>query len=219
MTGQSSAAGVKPEPAGLAPAQPATGTLVDRASRCFAAFQAGDRQAFDELVRMLAPMLWHTARAQGLDPTAAEDAVQTVWLSLLRSAGSVRDARAVTAWLVTSTRREAWRASRAATRAGRPLPGADADIGDLLGTMPAPRQDQPDERVVGADRDRVLWANVNLLPQRCRELLRVICFGDRPDYDSLAQALGMPKGSIGPTRGRCLAKLRAALSADPAWGA
>ena len=55
------------------------------------------------------------------------------------------------------------------------------------------------------------------LPERCRRLLRVIAFADRPDYAAVAEALGMPVGSIGPTRGRCLAKLRAQLAADPAW--
>ena len=62
-----------------------------------------------------------------------------------------------------------------------------------------------------------LWRHVALLSDRCRALLRVIAFTDRPDYAELSRALGMPQGSIGPTRGRCLAKLRLTLAADPAW--
>ena len=50
------------------------------------------------------------------------------------------------------------------------------------------------------------------------DVLRYVAFSDRPDYASVAQALGMPVGSIGPTRGRCLAKLRLLLDADPHWG-
>ncbi|MGN6613012.1 MAG: sigma-70 family RNA polymerase sigma factor, partial [Angustibacter sp.] len=50
------------------------------------------------------------------------------------------------------------------------------------------------------------------LPERCQALLRVIAFADRPDYASVAESLGMPIGSIGPTRGRCLHRLRAALT-------
>ena len=61
--------------------------------------------------------------------------------------------------------------------------------------------------------------HIAALPERCRALLRVIAFADRPDYAELSKALGMPQGSIGPTRGRCLAKLRLALAADPAWEA
>ena len=55
------------------------------------------------------------------------------------------------------------------------------------------------------------------LPERCQTLLRVIAFAAKPDYAQIARALGMPVGSIGPTRGRCLAKLRLALAADPRW--
>ena len=68
------------------------------------------------------------------------------------------------------------------------------------------------------ERQRRLWEHVKALPERCRQLLSVIAFADRPDYARLAEALGMPVGSIGPTRGRCLAKLRDVLTGDPRWG-
>ena len=60
-------------------------------------------------------------------------------------------------------------------------------------------------------------SHISQLPERCRALLRVIAFADRPDYADLAKALDMPQGSIGPTRGRCLAKLRLSLANDPSW--
>ncbi len=55
------------------------------------------------------------------------------------------------------------------------------------------------------------------LPERCRQLLSLVAMVDRPDYAVVSRMLGMPVGSIGPTRGRCLAKLRLALAADPTW--
>ena len=64
----------------------------------------------------------------------------------------------------------------------------------------------------------MLWKHVKALPPRCQSLLRVIAFAERPDYGAVALALGMPVGSIGPTRGRCLAKLRLLLDNDPHWG-
>lgn len=83
--------------------------------------------------------------------------------------------------------------------------------------------DQPDaeplpiERVVLDERDHALWRYVERLPARCRQLLSIVAEVARPDYGLVAEALGMPHGSIGPTRGRCLAKLRHLLLSDPMW--
>jgi DNA-directed RNA polymerase specialized sigma24 family protein len=73
------------------------------------------------------------------------------------------------------------------------------------------------ERLVRQERDRVLWRHFQRLSERCRELLRIVAMVDRPDYTTVSEALGMPHGSIGPTRGRCLEKLREMLLADPQW--
>jgi len=74
-----------------------------------------------------------------------------------------------------------------------------------------------EDAVLRDESDGRLWKHIAALPERCRTLLRVIAFADRPDYAELARALGMPQGSIGPTRGRGLAKLRIALAQDPKW--
>ena len=83
--------------------------------------------------------------------------------------------------------------------------------------IPAAREAGPEERVIEDERQSRLWGHVQALPERCRQLLGVIAYADKPDYAALAEALGMPVGSIGPTRGRCLAKLRDALGKDVAW--
>ena len=67
---------------------------------------------------------------------------------------------------------------------------------------------QGGERLLTDERDRVLWQHVQRLPGRCRELLRIVAQASRPDYAAVAEALGMPVGSIGPTRGRCLDRMR-----------
>ncbi len=74
-----------------------------------------------------------------------------------------------------------------------------------------PQQRSAEVAAVEIDENRQLWAAVDELPERCRRLLRIVAFENRPDYSRLAVDLGMPVGSIGPTRGRCLAKLRVAL--------
>lgn len=197
--------------------RPEDGTLVDRAAAAFAAFQEGDRGAFDELVAVVTPLLWHTARGQGVDPTLSEDVVQTVWMSLLHSSGSVRDPQTVVKWLLTSTRREAWRVAKKVRVDASHISSLVGDEGQEVLVIPVPRESLPDETVVRDASRRTLWANVESLPERCRTLLRVIAFADRPDYAAIAEALGMPVGSIGPTRGRCLAKLREQLALDPHW--
>ncbi len=195
--------------AGVRHTDPASGTLATRAAALFAAFRDGDERSMADLVSLLTPILWHTARAQRLDRDAAEDVVQTAWLSLVRSAGSISDPQAVLQWLIISVKREAWRVVRGSDR--EDVTEIEAD--DVVATSQA----EPETSLLRRDGDRRLWHHITKLPERCQQLLRVIAFADRPDYAAIATALGMPVGSIGPTRGRCLAKLRAALTSDPGW--
>jgi RNA polymerase sigma factor (sigma-70 family) len=176
---------------------------------CLERAQAGDRTALDEVVRELNPLLWHVARSQGLGAEESADVVQTAWLELLRRLHDIRSPQALTAWLVTATRREAWRVRG---RLRRQVP-AEAEVFESA-VDPDP---EPAEHLLAEERDRVLWRHFQQLSERCRTLLRVVAHVDRPDYAVLAQALEMPHGSIGPTRGRCLAKLRELLLADPEW--
>lgn len=192
-------------------------TLVSRATQAFTRFQDGDRAAFDELVTLATPLLWRTVRGAGLDATASEDVIQTVWMSLLHSAERIRDPQTVVKWLLTTARREAWRvSSRTRTEVGRAGAVFGVDDEETM-ALPEPEEDQPEEVVVRSTRQQRLWNHVKALPPRCRQLLGVIAFADKPDYALIAESLGMPVGSIGPTRGRCLAKLRDALSQDPQW--
>jgi RNA polymerase sigma factor (sigma-70 family) len=198
-------------------ARPGGETLVDRAASAFGRFQAGERQAFDELVAVVTPLMWHTVRGTGVDQVTAEDVIQTVWMSLLNSAASVRDPQTVVKWVLTATRREAWRVSKR-TRADQQRSAATFGVdNEETIALPADPEAQPDDLVFRDVRQRRLWGHVQSLPERCRQLIGVIAFADRPDYALIAESLGMPVGSIGPTRGRCLAKLRDALSRDPQW--
>jgi len=156
-----------------------------------------------KLVAQLTPMLWQVARAAGLGMQDAEDVLQTVWVSLLSHLDSIRSPGAITAWLVTATRREAWRVASA----GRKTRPADHD---WLLTIPDPRAGS-EEQAVQAEEQRELWAALSTLTPRCQELLRIVAFVPRPDYDLVAARLGMTRGSVGPTRSRCLEKLRVAL--------
>lgn len=160
----------------------------------------------DDLVRLLTPMLWHVARAQRLDDDEAGDVVQSAWLALVRNPDGVRDPAAVGGWLATTTRREAWRVVR---NSGRTTSVADEDL-------PLPAAHSAEDEATTRLRDGALWHAVTHLSERCQRLLRVAAFLDRPNYTQLARDLDMPVGSIGPTRGRCLKKLRSLLEATEA---
>jgi RNA polymerase sigma factor (sigma-70 family) len=189
--------------------EPVPETLASRAAALFREYRAGDVAKMGELVALLTPILWHTVRAQRLDRDSAEDVLQTTWLALVRSAESITDAQAVLQWLIVSARREAWRVVKRSDRVEPKQFEADDFV--------SPVTDVPEQMVLRSDSDARLWQHIAQLPEKCRELLRVIAFADRPDYAAIAKALGMPVGSIGPTRGRCLGKLRLQLDNDPGW--
>jgi RNA polymerase sigma factor (sigma-70 family) len=179
----------------------------ERRERMVAAFVAareGDHSALDTLVQELTPMLWHLARSEGLDQQDAVDTVQNTWFALMNSLHSIRDPDGLLSWLITVTRRDAWRVrgTRRTELATQPELLDRSDRGPAV-----------DERLLTDEERRRLWAAVGRLSRRCQQLLRIVAFVERPDYQVVSKALGMPVGSIGPTRGRCLAKLRHLLEA------
>jgi RNA polymerase sigma factor (sigma-70 family) len=178
-----------------------SGDLWSQAGGSFARWADGDPAGLDDLVRVMTPVLWHVVRAYRLPQDAAEDVIQTTWLALVRRSDAIEDPRAVGGWLTTTARREAWRVHGTAARA---MPVEDEALAPRL-----PTAGSAETAVVESDERRRLWAAVSALPERCQRLLRIVAFENRPDYAQLAVDLGMPVGSIGPTRGRCLAKLRA----------
>ncbi|HEY7273858.1 MAG TPA: sigma-70 family RNA polymerase sigma factor [Actinoplanes sp.] len=194
---------------GAAPAASARSERAARQAELFSSARAGNAAAFDTLVRELNPLLWHVVRAQGLGSEEAADVVQTTWLELVQRLREIRSPQALTGWLLTTARRQAWHVRSRQRR-------HDQEGAETLTNVPDSDAGPPDV-LEASERGRVLWRHVQSLSDRCRELLRIVAFVDRPDYDVVAEALAMPRGSIGPTRGRCLAKLREALSADPAW--
>ena len=178
----------------------------DRHAACMIAVQAGDRSAFDVLVAELSPLVWHVARGNGLDRTSAEDVVQTVWLALLRHIDRLSEPRALAGWLITTTRREAQRVQHR----GAAQIELSSDVAEHLPTT----DPSPEHEVLRGERDRQLWSSFHKLTQRCQELLRLTVLAGRAEYSAVAEALHMPHGSIGPTRGRCLNSLRALYPGD-----
>ena len=172
----------------------------------FTAWREGNPQGIDDLVRLVSPALWHVTRAHGLSTEEAQDVVQSTWLALVRGRDGIRDPRTVLAWLTTTARRESWRVARSE---GRSDPVEDEAL-EFLGE-PSEAADATADRRLEGER---LWRAVEALSERCRRLIRIIAFAERPDYAHLSAELGIPVGSIGPTRGRCLGKLRELLGEE-----
>ncbi|MEA4945099.1 MAG: sigma-70 family RNA polymerase sigma factor [Propionicimonas sp.] len=194
------------DPAGLSdlPAAPVDATRWELAAALFRRWQGGDSRAVDDLVRLLTPTLWQVARSYGLDRELAEDVVQSTWLALVHSRDAITEPQAVSSWLITTARREAWRVGRLQRR---------ADVSETEHLEPHLATSPSAEQVAGQTSTATqLWTAVNQLTERCQRLLRVVAFEDRPDYARLATDLEMPVGSIGPTRQRCLAKLKTLLA-------
>ncbi|GAA0364352.1 sigma-70 family RNA polymerase sigma factor [Microbispora corallina] len=162
-----------------------------------------DQAAWEDLVARFDGRMWAVARAFGLSAADAADAVQGAWLKMVERADTIRDPGAVGAWLVTTTRHEAARLSR---RARGETP-ADADVPEAAAPDPA-------AAVVDADFGRQVWARLDLLGEPCRSLIRLWVLHPEARYAQIAVRLDVPVGSIGPTRARCMARLRALVEEE-----
>ncbi|HWS34115.1 MAG TPA: sigma-70 family RNA polymerase sigma factor [Actinoplanes sp.] len=183
-----------------------TASLVHRAAR-------GDPAAWETLVGAYATLVWAVARAHRLGTADAEDVCQTTWEKFARSLGTLSDPGRAGAWLSTTARRESLRVLVARNR----TPPA----GDMAWIGAAREDESPEEIVVAADerlhRDELatrLWEGLNRLGDGCQRLLRVMMAEPAPSYAEAAAALDVSIGYRGPTRRRCLEKLRRLVSGN-----
>ncbi|GAA2294213.1 sigma-70 family RNA polymerase sigma factor [Glycomyces scopariae] len=181
----------------------------DRYARLYIAARAGDSIAQRTLIEELNEPLWRVARRAGLDRESAADVVQTAWLRLWRTRDGLNQPRALTKWLRTTVSREAW---NVAGQSRREVVSDPVDIKEPV------IDGIEDDLVRDAEREAVRRAFL-AQDDKCRALLAYVAAFARPDYDVISEELGMKRGSIGPTRGRCLDKLRRTLLDDPSWGA
>ncbi len=167
---------------------------------CLARSAQGDQSAWSSLVERFTPLLWAVARAHRLSDSDAADAVQGTWLRLVENLGRIREPERVGAWLSTTCRRECLAILR---RSSREVP---VDHDRVIDLTPDPDA-AVDTALIQQERDARLWSVFDGLNDPCRRLLRVLMTDPPPAYDEVSASLGMPIGSIGPTRGRCLNKL------------
>jgi len=159
----------------------------------------GDRAAWDELVHRYSRLVWSIPRKYGLDGNDSEDVHQSTFASLIHHLGDLRDRERLSSWIITTATRECWRLRKRQSQRGT------VSI-DSAQEVPLPETDRADEQ------RQLVREGFERLNERCRSLLQVLFASDgEPHYPTVAEQLGMPVGSIGPTRARCLAKLEAIL--------
>ncbi len=171
----------------------------------------GDPRAWEALVRRYQRLVYAVVTRAGLDQHQAADVFQTVFTRLIEHLPALRDASRLQAWVVTTARREVlllWRRGKRSesleARSGADEEG-DGPAWDIADEGPL-----PDESLAHLQQLDALRRALERLDARCRELL-TLCFRDddeRLPYDEIARRVGIPVGSIGPTRQRCLGKLR-----------
>lgn len=186
------------------------GSEVERVAALIVRHQEGDPHAMPELVSLVTPLLRRVAFACRLGRQSADDVVQSTLLVMLLHLRELRDPACGLAWISVVARREAVRQSRDDRRAG-PV--------DALAGVEAPDAGDDPERILHERiATAVLRRNLARLPARQRDLLQLLFLGeDDLDYAEVAARLGIPVGSIGPTRQRGLRRVRELLSEDPGW--
>jgi RNA polymerase sigma factor (sigma-70 family) len=164
--------------------------------------RTGDQHAWDALVERYTPLVWAICRRYRLNAADAQDAGQSVWLHLVQHLGTLRDPAALPGWLATTTRRECARVLRAAhhPQAAALVPNV-GDIADAQAEM-------PEQELLAAERCAALREALTCLPPRGQQLLTLLTCDPPVPYAQISGTLGIPVGSIGPQRARCLDKLR-----------
>lgn len=179
--------------------QPDDAALV---ARC----KAGDESAWRSLVKRYQRLVYAIVRRMDMDEHACADVFQTVFSRLYENLPRIEDPSRLQAWIVTTAKREGLLQRRRALRHVSFTPIDDEDEASIDIEDEAARPDEATERLQMAN---LVRNALEALDVRCRDLLTMLYADDEAvPYDEIAARLAIPVGSIGPTRARCLAKLR-----------
>ena len=188
---------------GLPYHEPVSGSVSD--GELLGRAASGDQDAWDALVERLGNRVWAVARAHRLNKADAEDVFQVTWMRLVTHVDAIREPDRVGAWLASTARHESLHLLR---RTGRQVPAGD----ELELEAADPLAPEPDERMLATEQQAAVWDALAALPPHCQRLLRLMMADPPFTYEEITELLQMRQGSIGPTRRRCLEKLRHQLS-------
>jgi len=169
-----------------------------------AAAGEGDQQAWNQLVVRYERLVWSVVRSFRLDDAAAADVSQTVWLRLVEHCDRIRNPEGLASWLATTARHEAIRTSKLQRRQTPSDFEFDVEDTTVVGF---------DELLVETEDQARVMAAFRRLPEDSQQLLRLLTTDPPLEYETIAEIIGRPIGSIGPTRARCLERLRRLMAA------
>ncbi len=162
----------------------------------------GDVRAWDALVERYAPLIGSICRKYRLGHADADDVSQSVWLHLVDQLDKIREPAALAGWLATTTRRECGHLVRTAHGPHAVLYALDAE------NLPDEQADAAEQEILAAERHAALRAAITSLPPDCQRLVAELTADPPAPYAEISARLAIPVGSIGPTRSRCLDRMR-----------
>ena len=186
----------------LAPPVPADSPADSAVRALVARARNGDKQAWDALVERYAPLIWSICRRHRLGHADADDVGQSVWLRLVDQLNRVREPAALPGWIATTTRRECVRVLSASQ-------GPRATVYPLdIESLPDERAGSAEQELLTSERHAALREAFSQLPSGGQQLLALLIADPPTPYSDISAQLGIPVGSIGPTRSRYLDKMR-----------
>jgi RNA polymerase sigma factor (sigma-70 family) len=170
----------------------------------------GDQAAWRAIVEEYGGVVRAVARGYRLSEGQTADAVQTTWLRLVEHLAAVREPDRLAGWLATTTRRECLAMLRKAERE-QPTDTCESRLGAVADRCSAPEEAGPEVIAVRQDHRVLVRRALATLPEQHQVLIELLACSPTPSYQEISAGLGMPTGSIGPTRRRILARLRVEL--------
>jgi RNA polymerase sigma factor (sigma-70 family) len=164
--------------------------------------RGGDKRAWDALVERYAPLIWSICRKYRLSRDDADDVGQSVWMRLVDQLDKIRNPAALAGWLATTTRRECGRVVRAGHAPGAVVCELDAEI------IPDEQAKAVEQELLAAERHAALREAFTCLPPEGQRLIAMLIADPPVAYAEISARLGIPIGSIGPTRSRSLDRMR-----------
>lgn len=172
-----------------------------------AACLEGESHAWEELLKRYRRLIYSIPYKYHLSSDEAADVFQSVCVALLEGLSALRDETKLSSWLMTTTMRECWKVKRQQRREV-----TDLDDGQSGMVEVAAEAQLPDEVIQTMQEQQLVRQGIEQLDERCRTLLTYLFYEKEEwSYEQISQKLGMPASSIGPTRGRCLSKLKQIL--------